>query len=87
MEKSLFQKIVCLILSVATLFGVAVLTVSAATELDSDTELANRLKGDKSSAATLEEMQAVVGTTTYEEYASSHSDKNKGYGEIVKHNV
>ena len=86
MEKSLFQKIVCLILSVATLFSVAVLTVSAATELDSDTELANRLKGDKSSAATLEEMQAVVGTTTYEEYASSHSDKNKGYGEIVLNN-
>ena len=81
MRKSLFQKVVCFVLSVATLLGVAVMSVSAAT-LRSEEELANRLKGENSSAATLEEMQAVVGTTSYEEYAGAHVDKKEGPNEI-----
>ena len=81
MRKSLFQKVVCFILSVATLLSVAVVSVSAAT-LRSEDELADRLKGENSAAATLEEMQAVVGTTSYEEYASALADKKKGPYEI-----
>ncbi|MBE6536451.1 MAG: extracellular solute-binding protein [Ruminococcaceae bacterium] len=81
MKKSLFQKVMCFILSVATLLSVAVMTVSAAT-LRAEDELADRLKGPNSAAATLEEMQAVVGTTSYEDYASSHSDKSKG-GDVI----
>ena len=86
MRKSLFQKVVCFVLSVATLLSVAVISVSAAT-LRSEDELANRLKGKNSAAATLEEMQAVVGTTSYEEYAGSHVDKTKGPGEIKLDNA
>ena len=86
MKKSLFQKVVCFILSVATLFGVAVMTVSAA-DLSREEELKDRLKGEGSSAATLDEMQAVVGTTSYEEYAASHSDKNKGSKDKVLDNT
>ena len=55
MKKSLFQKVICFILSVATLFGVVALSTSAAIRPSED-ELADRLKGDTSSAATLEEM-------------------------------
>ena len=80
MKKSLFQKVMCFILSVATLFSVAVMTVSAAS-LTSEEEHSGRLKdrdGYSSAAATLEEMQAVVGTTSYEEYAAANADKTKG---------
>ena len=86
MRKSLFQKVVCFVLSVATLLSVAVISVSAAT-LRSEDELADRLKGKNSAAATLEEMQAVVGTTSYEEYAGSNVDKTKGPGEINLENA
>lgn len=67
MKKSLFQKVMCFILSVATLFGALALTAAAAVR-PSEEELADRLKGENSSAATLEEMMSVVGTSSYLEY-------------------
>lgn len=56
MKKSMFQRAVCLLLSVATLFGLVAVTV-----------FAGSIKPE-STAATLDEMQKLVGTTTYAEY-------------------
>ena len=86
MKKSLFQKVLCFVLSVATLFSVAVTTVSAGTVLKSEEERENRLK-ENSSAATLEEMQAVIGTDSYTDYLSSHSDKSMGTTVITLNNA
>ena len=77
MKKSLFQKVMCFILSVATLFGVAAISVSAAIPA-SEAELKDRLKGEQSSAATLEEMKAVVGTSSYAEYLATFGDAKPG---------
>ena len=70
MKKSMFQKVICFVLSVATLFGVVAFSASAAVR-PSEEELADRLKGENSSAATLQEMMAVVGTSSYSEYIQS----------------
>ena len=77
MKKSLFQKVMCFILSVATLFGMVAMTASAAVR-PSEEELADRLKGENSSAATLEEMMSVVGTSSYLEYMQNFSDAEPG---------
>ena len=80
MKKSLFQKVICFILSVATLFGVVALSASAAIR-PSEEEHADRLKdqdGHYSSAATLEEMAAVVGTSSYAEYLETFGDAKPG---------
>ena len=58
MKKSIFQRAVCLLLSVATLFGLVAVTVFAGHgDIKTDT-----------TAAPLEEMKTLVGTTTYAEY-------------------
>ena len=83
MKKSLFQKVICFGLSVATLFSVVAFSAAA---LSSEEELANRLKGEDSKAATLEEMKSVVGTTSYAEYISAYQNAETGesYGtEII----
>ena len=80
MKKSLFQKVMCFILSVATLFGVVALTASAAV-ISSEEEREDRLKdkdGYISSAATLEEMTSVVGTSSYAEYMATFPDTDTG---------
>ena len=82
MKKTLFQKVICFILSVATLFGVVAVSASAAVR-PSDEELADRLKGPNSSAATLMEMQSVVGTSSYAEYVQSFPDNKPGKGTIT----
>ena len=66
MKKSMFQKALCFILSVTTLFSVVSLTVAAG-DLKPDSE-----------AATLEEMKNVVGTSTYYEYISAYTDAKPG---------
>ncbi len=66
MKKSLFQRVMCFILSVATLFGMVALTVSA-----------GKLKPN-TTAATLEEMEALIGTTSYADYISEHADAPAG---------
>lgn len=62
MKKSMFQKVICFILSVTTLFSVVAFTVAA--------EVGEYKPGN--TAATLEEMKAVVGTTSYEEYRAKY---------------
>jgi len=56
MKKKLFRKVLCFILSVTTLFGAVGVTAAA-----------GPLKGDESTSATLEEMEALVGTLSYAE--------------------
>ena len=64
MKKNLFRKALCFILSAAILLGAV-----------SVTALAGSLKGEESTAATLEEMQALVGTLPYADYIKMYSDK------------
>ena len=66
MKKSMFQKALCFILSVTTLFSVISLTVAAG-DLKPDSE-----------AATLDEMKDVVGTKTYSEYIADYVGAKPG---------
>ncbi len=69
MKKSLFQKAICFVLSVATLFSAVAVSVFAAN--------GEKLKPD-STAATLEEMESLVGATTYADYIADYADAGKG---------
>ena len=74
MKKSMFQKALCFILSVTTLFSVIALTVAAG-DLKPDSE-----------AATLDEMKDVVGTNTYSEYIAGYTGANPGPSTITLDN-
>ena len=63
MKRTLFQKVVCLILSVT--FILATFTVGAS---------AAQYKGSESTSSTLEEMKALVGTSSYEEYIEDYAE-------------
>ena len=63
MKKNLFRKALCFILSVTTLLGAVSIPA-----------FAGSLKGDESTSATLEEMQALVGTLSYADYIKTYSD-------------
>ncbi len=66
MKKKLFQKVICIILSVTTLFGVMAVTAFAA-------DSASGLRGtNRDTASTLEEMQALVGVSSYDEYLEEY---------------
>ena len=65
MRKSLFQKAVCFVLSLAALFGLLAFTVSAGV-----------LKGEGSAAATLDEMKSLVGTVPYAEYLEKYPESS-----------
>ena len=67
MKTTLFRKVVCLILSVTLLLGA--LSVTA---------FAGELKGDESTASTLEEMQAVVATSPYADYIADYLGHDYG---------
>ena len=69
MKKTLFQKVICLILSVTTLFGVVGFTASA-----SDSSVEKR-GSNRDTASTLEEMQALVGVSSYDSYLTEYGDK------------
>ncbi len=69
MKKKLFQKAICLFLSVTVLFGVMGMTVFAA-------DAGNGLRGtNRDTAATLEDMKDLVGVMSYEEYLKSNGDE------------
>ncbi|MBQ8720154.1 MAG: extracellular solute-binding protein [Clostridia bacterium] len=71
MKRKLFQKVLCLLLSVTTLLGALGISVSA-----------KGLKGDDVYSS-LEDMLALVDTNSYEEYLKSYEDIAKpGSGEI-----
>ena len=67
MKKSLFQKVLCLILSVTTLLGLFAVNVSAAKSDDQDFVSSNN-----NTASTREEMTALVGIPTYAEYRAKY---------------
>ena len=71
MKKSLFQKVICFILSAATLLSAVAVTVSA-----------GALKPE-STASTLEEMQSLVGTTSYAEYIAPHREADTKPGPAI----
>ena len=76
MKNSLLQKVLCLILSATTLFGVIAVTAAAA-ETDRGT--------NRDTASSLEEMQQLVGVSTYDEYLEEYGAAIKNpNAEIVK---
>jgi len=74
MKKSLFQKVICFILSVTTLFGIIALTASAAA-LDSDEE---HVPSNRDTASSLEEMKALANIPSYEEYLAEYGVDENG---------
>ena len=68
MKKLLFQKVICIILSVTTMFGLFAFSAAAATS-EGRTYASNR-----DTASTLEEMEALVGISSYEEYLREYGD-------------
>ena len=80
MKKTLFQKVICFILSVTLLLSVVCVSAFAASDeggsLKRDPD-----NGEKNpySASTLEEMKALVGTLSYAEYLNSHSENREKY--------
>ena len=71
MKKTLFQKVICLLLSVTTLFGLVGFTAMAST---SDTGLRGT---NRDTASSLEEMRDLVGVSSYEEYLAEHGSDYK----------
>ncbi|MBQ8289902.1 MAG: extracellular solute-binding protein [Clostridia bacterium] len=71
MKKSVFQRIICLILCVTTLFSVVVVGASAG------------VNKPETTAASLKEMQQLVGTTTYAEYLETIPESKEGLTTIV----
>ena len=69
MKKSLFQKALCLLLSVTTLLGLLSLTAAAAVFDDKNYHASNN-----DTASTREEMTALVGIPTYAEYLAKYSN-------------
>ena len=67
MKKSLFQKVLCLILSVTTLLGIFSVSIFAAVSDDKD-----YVSSNNNTAATRDEMTALVGIPTYAEYLEKH---------------
>ncbi len=64
MKNKLFQKVLCVILSVTTLFSVFAFAASAATDVKRGT--------NRDTASSLDEMQALVGVSSYDEYLLEH---------------
>ena len=78
MKKTLFQKVLCFILSVTTLISVLGVTVFAAD---------GRRGTNRDTASTLEEMRELVGVATYEEYKEENpmTVVDKETGEIISY--
>ena len=71
MKKTLFQKVLCLILSVTTLLGVFAFSAFAAA---SDVVYGT----NKDTASSLEDMESLVGVSTYEEYLLENASNQVG---------
>ncbi len=67
MKRTLFQRVICLALAVLLLLGSFTVTASAGS-----------LKGNESTSSTLEEMQALVGTSSYADYIADYKDYTNG---------
>ena len=79
MKKKLFQKAICLLLSVTLLFGVVGVSVFAA-EKSGETYYGS----NRDTATSLEEMKQLVGVMSYEEYlqANGEATVNSGLGTL-----
>ena len=78
MKKSLFQKVLCLILSVTTLLSIFAVNVFAVRSEDQD-----YVHSNNDTASTKDEMTALVGIPTYEEYREKNDTlPEKQSGEI-----
>ena len=67
MKKALFQRALCLLLTLSTLLTGLGFTASAGSLKDADLE-----EGEESIYTTLEEMQALIGTSSYSEYIDDY---------------
>ena len=67
MKKSLFQRVLCLILSVTTILGIFTVNAVAARSEDQDF-----VESNNTTASTKEEMTALVGIPTYSEYLEKY---------------
>ena len=80
MKKTRFQKVLSFVLSVTLLLSVCGVTAFASSD---EGESLKRHPGSNEknpySASTLEEMKALVGTLSYAEYLSSHSEQRDAY--------
>ena len=65
MKKTLFQKAICLLLSVTTLLGVFGITSYAAD---------GKKGSNQDTASSLEDMQSLVGVSSYEDYLAANGD-------------
>ena len=77
MKKSLFQKVLCLILSVTTLLGIFSVTAFAAMSEDQD-----YVQSNNNTASTKDEMTALVGIPTYREYLEKHNSLSQNQHSI-----
>ena len=80
MKKTLFQKVICFILSATLLLSVVCVSAFAAS--DEGGSLKRDPNGNEKnpySASTLEDMKALVGTLSYADYLNSHSENREKY--------
>ncbi len=67
MKRTLLQRVICMLLTLTMLLGASALTASA-----------GKLKGDESTSSTLDEMQALVSTSSYSDYIAGYKDYVNG---------
>lgn len=80
MKKTLFQKVLCLILSATTLLGVFTFSVFGAST--------GKYGTNRDTASSLEDMNSLVGVSTYEEYLAEKSEYEVVEGlDIIKVDV
>ena len=80
MKKTLFQKVICFILSATLLLSVVCVSAFAAS--DEGGSLKRDPNGNEKnpySASTLEDMKTLVGTLSYADYLHSHSENREKY--------
>ena len=72
MKRTLFQRIMCMLLTLTMLLGVFTISVSA-----------GKLKGDEATSSTLEDMKALVSTSSYAEYIKAYEGYENGVLDII----
>ena len=79
MKKSLFQKVICFVLSATILLGVFAITASADSSYD------RGYSSNRDTASTLEDMKALVGISSYQQYLAEYGEPSVKEGmETVK---
>ncbi len=82
MKKSLFQKVICFVLSATILLGVFAITASADSSYD------RGYSSNRDTASSLEDMKALVGISSYQQYLAEYGEPSVEEGmETVKVDV